>query len=133
MLGLRVAHTFGGALAIVLRRPYVVRMPNTPCRVASTAVALIAAAALAGASGCGGGESSCALLIDWNGHTYRGNMADKPLVFGANLGQATQKGCDDGGGVSPDQHVTAVRIIGRDPAKVIGVKGDAKIEYLVDS
>jgi hypothetical protein len=60
-------------------------------------------------------------------------MADKPLVLGADLGQATEKGCDDGGGVSPDKQVTAVRIIGRDPAKVIGIKGDAKTEYLADS
>jgi Family of unknown function (DUF6281) len=94
---------------------------------------LVAAAALVSAAGCGGGEASCADLITWHGQTYRGNTASEPLSFGSGLGSATRLGCNDGSGTSPNQTVTVVRIVGRNPAKAIGVMGDSKTEYLADS
>jgi Family of unknown function (DUF6281) len=92
---------------------------------------LVTAAALVSAAGCGGsGGASCADLITWHGHTYSGNTSSEPLSFGHELGSATRQGCNDGGGTSPDQTVTVVRIVGRNAANAIGVMGDTKTEYL---
>jgi hypothetical protein len=98
-----------------------------------TAGSLLVVAVLLIPAGCGdGGAKSCANLITWHGHTYRGNTTGEELSFGSGLGQATRNGCDDGAGSTSDQTVTVVRIVGMDPADAIGVKGDATTEYLAD-
>jgi hypothetical protein len=63
---------------------------------------------------------------------YRGNTANQPLSFGSVLGPATRKSCNDGGGLEPEESLTAVRILGRDPAAAIGIKGNTTTEYLAD-
>jgi hypothetical protein len=85
----------------------------------------------------GGGEGSCAALVTWNGHTYRGQTADQPLDLGAELpGSAVLAGCKDSNlDATGSTRVTAVKIVGVPSSRKIAVTGlsDARAtEWLRD-
>ena len=96
------------------------------------------AVALAGVlAGCGsGGEASCAALLHWQGHTYRGDSVGANLRLSARpVGVAQVPSCVDvpagqsGGGGS----VKVYRIVGVPVSMAVAVRGQPRVKYLRDS
>jgi hypothetical protein len=95
-------------------------------------------AVLAGlVAGCGGGgEASCAALLHWQGHTYRGESVSADLRLSVRpVGVAQVPGCVDvpagqsGGGGS----VKVYRIVGVSVSMAVAVRGQPCVKYLRDS
>jgi hypothetical protein len=85
--------------------------------------------------GGGAGDGSCAALIRWNGHEYRGNSTGKSFAIGTRaLGIAEVPACMDVPGDPNASHrVSVYRIIGTPPSRAVALKGDRHTEYLRDS
>jgi hypothetical protein len=101
------------------RRP---RVRITRATLVTVAIGMaLAAAAVAGIAKLGAGgspDSSCAALLYWHGHTYRGTKVNGPSV--------------------PDQtghsrNVNVYRLVGLPVSRAIAVRGQPGVEYVRDS
>jgi hypothetical protein len=120
------------------RRP---RVRITRATLVTVAIGMaLAAAAVAGIAKLGAGgspDSSCAALLYWHGHTYRGTKVNGPSVLTLSarpIGVAQLPACAD----VPDQtghsrNVNVYRLVGLPVSRAIAVRGQPGVEYVRDS
>jgi uncharacterized protein DUF6281 len=110
------------------------RMP--PLGVAAPAAALLVALVLViSRIGGGSGDGSCAALITWRGHQYRGNSVAAPLAISPQpIGIGNVPACADVPGTHGSSHSVAVyRIVGVSSSKAIAIRGERRIEFIRDT
>jgi hypothetical protein len=72
----------------------------------------------------GPASGSCAFFIEWNGVHYDAGNFDRPVAFGASLGEAIVPPCEDEGGAGCEhedsEKVPVFRLPGVDPHVAVG-------------
>src|SRR6478735_12762930 len=100
----------------------------------SLLLGVVSAGLLTGCSGAG--DASCAALLHWQGHTYRGESVRADLrLSGRPIGAAQVPGCVDVPGAQSDGggSVKVYRIVGVPVSAAVAVRGQLRVKYLRDS
>jgi len=87
------------------------------------------------ASGCSVGgheEASCAFLVSYHGHTYRGNGVQVKPVAGSAVGVGTTAACNDGGGNDPSRSIHVTRVAGVSPDVALMWSGHDTMVLIAD-
>jgi len=77
-------------------------------------------------SGSGVSSASCAMLVEYDGHTYLGTAVEAAPVAGDSIGDATIPPCNDTGGAGttiPAEQVDVTSVQGVPPSVAIMVAG----------
>jgi uncharacterized membrane protein len=86
----------------------------------------VSAGATTEVSGGGAASASCAMLVEYDGHTYLGTAVKASPVAGGSLGNGTIPPCNDTGGAGttiPEEQVEVTSVQGVPPAVAIMLAG----------
>jgi len=86
-------------------------------------------------SGGGVASASCAMLVEYDGHTYLGTAVEAAPVAGDSLGNGTIPSCNDTGGAGttiPEEQVEVTSVQGVPPSVAIMLAGRSDVVLVRD-